>query len=409
MNKFWIMLGHTYINKIRSKSMIISTLIMLVFIFGIVNIDKIIEIFDKEEVSKVVVLDSTGDLYKELTDQIQDDSIELILAENEKTEIEEQILAGEIEGMVEVNLQNGLPTATYYSESITNEEVFNTIDQALNQVKVKLATNQLGIGEDEVSSIFAPVPFKKVALGENAKTEAEVGQAIAIVYFILFLIYIFVVQYAAIIATEVATEKSSRVMEILVSSASPIQQMFAKILGIGLVSITQLLVLMTAGILSARNLVSQVSDQFSLSDLPFDIFIYGMIFFILGFLLYATLAAFLGALVSRTEDVQQVISPMMFLIVAAFIIAMTGIQNPESTFISVLSFIPFFSPMLMFLRVGMLSIPLWEIALSIGLLVGTIIILAIYGAKIYKGGVLMYRSTGVWKGIKEAMTISKES
>jgi ABC-2 type transport system permease protein len=124
--------------------------------------------------------------------------------------------------------------------------------------------------------------------------------------------------------------------------------------------------------------------------------------------LFATFAAFLGSLVSRIEEIQQMIMPMTLLIVAGFMIAMFGINNPDNTFIQVTSFIPFFAPMIMFLRVGMLNVPFWEIGLSIGLLVATIVLLAIFGARVYRGGVLMYGKTSSLKDIKKALQLTKE-
>src|SRR5699024_952245 len=137
-----------------------------------------------------------------------------------------------------------------------------------------------------------------------------------------------------------------------------------------------------------------------------SLFIYAVVFFLLGYLLYATLAAMLGSLVSRVEDVQQLILPMTFLIMIAFFIAMFGLNMPESKLVVISSYIPFFSPMLMFLRVGMVDVPVWEVALSIGILVASIIVLAILGAKVYKGGVLMYGRTSSLKDLKKAMALS---
>lgn len=213
------------------------------------------------------------------------------------------------------------------------------------------------------------------------------------------------------IATEVATEKSSRVMEILISSVSPITQMFAKILGIGLLSLTQLLLSLAVGYFSVKQNLDELQggffDFFGFGEIPVATIIYAVIFFILGYFLYATLAAFLGSLVSRIEDVQQVITPMTLLVVAGFMMAMFGLGQPEATFVKVTSFIPFFTPMLMFLRVGMLNIPIWEAMLGIGILILTIIVLAIFGARVYKGGVLMYGKSTSFKDIKKALQLSK--
>ncbi len=116
----------------------------------------------------------------------------------------------------------------------------------------------------------------------------------------------------------------------------------------------------------------------------------------------------LGSLVSRTEDVQQLMMPVTLLIVAAFMITMFGLNMPESTMIVVSSYIPFFSPLAMFLRVGLLDIPLWEIGLSILILVVTIALLAWIGARVYRGGVLMYGTSTSLKDFKKALQLSKK-
>src|SRR5690625_5133199 len=116
----------------------------------------------------------------------------------------------------------------------------------------------------------------------------------------------------------------------------------------------------------------------------------------------------LGSLVSRVEDVQQLIMPMVFLVIIAFFIAMFGLSVPDSKFVTISSYIPFFTPMVMFLRVGMLNIPAWEIVLAIGLLVVSIILLGILGARVYKGGVLMYSRSSLFKDFRKAMALSKK-
>jgi ABC-2 type transport system permease protein len=129
---------------------------------------------------------------------------------------------------------------------------------------------------------------------------------------------------------------------------------------------------------------------------------------LLGYFLYATLFALLGSLVSRVEDVQQIATPVSMLVVGAFIIAMFGLNAPDAPFITVTSFIPFFAPMIMFLRIGMLNVPFWEIALSLALLVGTIVFFAIVGAKVYRGGVLLYGQSSSWKDLKHAWQLTKK-
>src|SRR5699024_4135758 len=113
---------------------------------------------------------------------------------------------------------------------------------------------------------------------------------------------------------------------------------------------------------------------FGFSSTSTSIYFYAILFFLLGYFLYATISAMLGSLVSRVEDVQQLILPIIFLVMIAFFIAMYGLGQPHATFITVSSFIPFFSPMIMFLRVGMVDVPVWQVGVSIAILVVTIYI-----------------------------------
>src|SRR5699024_9460622 len=196
------------------------------------------------------------------------------------------------------------------------------------------------------------------------------------------------------------------------SSAHPVVHMFAKIIGIGLLGLTQLLIFLTASyvfILSKQDIVSDIaSEVFGFDSFSISIYLYAIVFFILGYFLYATIAAMLGSLVSRVEDVQNLIMPMVILIMIAFFIAIFGLAAPDATFITITSFIPFFTPMIMFLRVGMLDVPMWEIVLSISILVATIMFFAVLGARIYRGGVLMYGPSRSLKDIKRALQLTKK-
>ncbi|QOR67403.1 ABC transporter permease [Cytobacillus suaedae] len=415
MNKFWLILFHTYWSKLKSKSFIITTIITAVIVLGLTNIQTIINMFDKgDDDRKIAVIDETGELYPLFEQQFQVFSDKLAVEQftGSVEEAKLKVSEGEYAGLLEISYdEEQLPQGLFSAMSITDSEAYSQLEQALQQLKVSLATAKLGLTAEQVNQLYVPVLFEKVALEEDAKSEEELDQARGLVYILLFVIYFAVIMYASMIAMEVATEKSSRVMEILISSVSPIKLMFGKILGIALLSITQFAFILTIGYLSLRlnptNSNEGIFSVFGLSDVPVATFIYAIIFFVLGYLLFATLAAFLGSLVSRIEDVQQMITPMTLLIVIAFMIAMFGLGKPEAPFITVTSFIPFFAPMIMFLRVGMLNVPIWEVALCIGLLVTTIVLLAVFGARVYRGGVLMYGKSSSFKDIKKALQLTK--
>lgn len=414
MNNFWTVLGYTYISKLKSKQFIISTIITLVLILALTNISKIIDYFESEEKVTVAVKDETEEffaLFKEQMSNINED-IHIVQTTEPEEKLSEKVTEGELEGYLIIQQDDqALIKGLYKSESIADSSIANELQTALHQVKTFVAANKLDLTNEQLLLLNSPVQFDREALQANAKSEEELSQTRGMVYVMLFVIYFLVILYANMIAMEVATEKSSRVMEILISSVSPITQMFAKIFAIALVSLTQLIVWIGVGYFSIKQNLETMSGGFftffGFQDTQLSTIIYGVVFCLLGYLLYATMAAFLGSLVTRIEDVQQMITPMIMFVVAGFMLAVFGLDNPEASFVTVTSYIPFFTPMLMFLRVGMLDLPLWEGFLGIGILIITIVLLAIFGAKVYKGGVLMYGQSGALKDIKKALQLTK--
>ncbi|MCY8504734.1 ABC transporter permease [Bacillus atrophaeus] len=419
MNKFFIMLFHTYKNKITAKSFIISTVISVLLVLFVTNLESIISMFQSDDDAKqeIAVIDETNELYPIFSKQLKavDADSELDMKQTKKSEkkVSQQVKDEKLDGMFIIKRdKNGEISGTYKALTISDETAYNYLKQALTQTKTAVGTADLGVSQEKISSLYAPVSVDNVALQTGAKSEEELGQVMGLVYILLFMIYFAVIMYASMIAMEVATEKSSRVMEILISSMPPIQQMFAKLFGIALVGVTQLAIILSIGFASLKlgetgETTSSVSQFINVTDVPVSTIIYAVIFFLLGYFLYATMAAFLGSVVSRIEDVQQTITPMTLLVVAGFMIAMFGIRTPDAGFITATSFIPFFTPMIMFLRVGMLDIPFWQAALGIGITLLTIIILAVIGARIYKGGVLFYGNSSAFKAIKQALRLSK--
>ncbi|MCA0969681.1 ABC transporter permease [Halobacillus litoralis] len=415
MNKFFTILGHTYKNRVKSKSFLITSVITVLLILALSNIQSIIEMFGGEDEQKEVIVLSENEEWTEQLSQVLNlqESIAVSSFSGSDEEAKTQVEEGEYEALV--TLQEGgegLPEADFYANQIANTSVSDSVRQALQQVKVSIVTERANVNEQVLQQITAPVSFELIALEEQAKSQEELNQTRGIVYVMLFFMYMSVLMYGNMIATEVATEKSSRVMEILISSVSPVSQMFAKILGIALLGLTQFGIFILAGYFSIQQSMESegpsVLDIFGFTEVDPMTIVYALVFFILGYLLYATLAATLGSLVSRLEDAQQLMVPMTLLVVAAFLIAMFGLGAPDSTFVTISSYFPFFTPLIMFLRVGMLEIPVWEVGLSLVIMVASIVLLGWIGAKIYRGGVLLYGKSSSLKDIKTALELSKK-
>ncbi|PIC85306.1 hypothetical protein CSV72_14400 [Sporosarcina sp. P20a] len=419
MREFWIIFKQSFITKAKTKSFFITTLIMVAGIFLFANLpsimDKVGQMMGSDEDDRVLVVDESGVLFDRLHEQLQlnEQGISLELTEDSQDQLSEKVQSEEIEAFMELSFDaEQTIQASYTTGSLVDQFLPSALQDALQNIQTEVKADQLSLSGEQVSELFAPIQFEKHNISDTAKSEEELNQARVLVYVLMFVIYFAVIIYSSMIATEVATEKSSRVMEILISSVSPVKHMFAKVLGIGSLGIAQILVYAVSGFLayrlSSKGEDHELSAFFSLENLQVSTLVYAVIFFLLGYFLYATLAALLGSLVSRTEDVQQMIMPMSLLIVAAFIIAATGLGNPELGYLKIASFIPFFAPLVMFLRVGMLDLPVWEPLLSIGIMVLTILILGWFGAKVYRGGVLMYGPSRSLKDLKKAIQLGKE-
>lgn len=419
MRDFWIIFKQAFLSKAKSKTFLITTAVVVAGIFLLANITTIIEAFDdgEEESTAIPVVADNEAIVDRLGEQLtaMGEETGLEVTGDSRDELVGQLEEGEIDSFLILRVPGGDSIeAEYVSES---SEMFGfpmMLQEALQSMQTEMRAAEMELAPEQAGALFEPVAFEQTTVSASGKTEEEMNQARMLVYVLMFLIYFAVIMYSNMIATEVATEKSSRVMEILISSVSPVKHMFAKVLGIGTLGLVQMLLFGLAGYLAMKSSssVSELSESFfsemGLGDIPAMTIIYAIVFFVLGYFLYAVLAALLGSLVSRTEDVASLITPLTMIIVVGFIIAAMGLSTPDAAFVTYSSYVPFFAPLVMFLRVGLLDLPWWEPALAIGLMVLTIVVLGWFGARVYKGGVLMYGPSRSLKDLKKALQLGKE-
>jgi ABC-2 type transport system permease protein len=208
-------------------------------------------------------------------------------------------------------------------------------------------------------------------------------------------LYIVILLYGQMVTMSVATEKSSRAMELLITSAKPTNMMFGKVFAACLAGFSQLAVIF-GSVLVFYNINRDYWSGFEMADMFFDIppelLVYMMIFFVLGFLVYAFLFGAVGSTVSKLEEVNTAISPIMYVFVAMYILVIVALTSGEvdTVLMKVCSFIPLTSPMAMFTRIALSTVPLYEIIISIALLVASVFGIGFISAKIYRVGVLLY-------------------
>ncbi|MGH7811339.1 MAG: ABC transporter permease, partial [Candidatus Binatia bacterium] len=233
---------------------------------------------------------------------------------------------------------------------------------------------------------------KEVALKVvNERGESERGRVMLAFTLVMF-IYITVLVYGVAVMRGVMEEKQSRIIEVLLASVKPFDLMLGKVIGIGLVGLTQYVFWAIFGVLTSvlPAASAMTFSGFSLPKISVSLMIFFVVYYLLGYFLYATLYAMVGAIVSNEDDGQQVQWPVSMTFAMSLVVATLVMENPNGTATTILSLIPFFGPSLMFLRIAMGAAPAWQIAVSIALLVVTIIGVIWIAAKIYRVGMLMY-------------------
>ena len=318
-----------------------------------------------------------GGYHIELTDAVTQD-------------IKEQIVSGEAECAFVMTS----PTEyVYYVNNLSMHDSNRAIaDSVLQQVYQMNAMIGSGMTQADAAAVMGiQINGTVENLGKNQM------ENFFYTYIMIFALYMVILLYGQMVATNVATEKSSRAMEVLITSARPTSMMFGKVLASCLAGFVQLIVVFGSALVFFKFNESYWGDNElikSLFNIPPDLLGYMLVFFVLGFLIYAFMFGAVGSTASKLEDINTSVMPITVLFVIAFVVVMTSMAsgNVDNTLMVVCSYIPFTSPMAMFTRIAMSTVPVYEIAASIAVLIGSAAGVGYISAKIYRVGVLLYGS-----------------
>lgn len=419
MNKMGTVMSFTIRNKMRSKSFIITTLVLMVLVIVGGNVPYLIEkLGGGDKASNVgYVQGQQAEIVQQVqTFYAQQEKPEVLLeVSSDEASLKQMVEDGTLNGYISFkdNAEAGFPNVTYHSKSALGSGTSQSLTTALQTVKTNMLVKDAGLTEAQVKHLQTPVLLNNEQISvanESGKTAEEQGTAIGLMYVIVILLFMSVMISGQLIATEITAEKSSRVMEIIVTSVSPLAQMFGKVIGTFVVAIVQIALIVGSLVVSLS--MPQNSDALAGFGIRLDVIdplllVYAVVFFLAGFFLYAMLFAAVGSIVSRTEDLGQAVMPITMLTLVGFYVAMFGLTHPESPLIVICSYIPFFSPFLMVLRVGLSEPGWWEVLLSILILFGSTLVLGWLSAKIYRTGVLMYGKRPSMKELFKAMKAYK--
>ena len=424
MKKIWIVLKSEYIRRVRSVWFIVGTLLAPILLIAISTLPAVLgaAAIGSDEKS-LAVIDETGVLYEEFQSRVSDD-FTVTKSNASQDELREDVLDGTLDGFlfIPASILENTGEAVFYSVEGGGLTGANRLENTLSRALEEHRLDAYDVSNEIREIIDARVPLESIKLTEEGE-EADSAAFYSILGYIMgFIIYMAMFLYGAYVIQGVLEEKTTRVIEVMVSSVRPFQMLMGKVLGIGAVGITQMIVwsgLMLGITIFAGTVISFFTSPADL-NLPVDasqeeilaamditipsidpsVFIWFVLFFIGGYLLYASLFAAASSVVEQQQDAQGLLTPIYLLIIIPIMFIVFFVESPNSPLAVGLSLFPFFSPILMVVRVAVTEVPFWQVLLSYALLIGTFLGSMWVSSRIYRIGILMY---GKKPGIRDLM------
>lgn len=426
MNHLPLIIKREYLTKVRNKSFIVMTFLSPLIIIGLITLVTYLSQLNNEKARVITVLDQSG-LVKnsfENTEHTTYKFLENISVSKAKKLVKQ---TGSL-GLLYIEKPNSIDDVSshikFYSDESPSLSLISDLESKLEQklTDIKLQENGVNLAMINASKIQVNIAQESFSGLKTSKIDSIMklvfGGAAG------YLLFMFIIIYGNMIMRSVIEEKTSRIIEVIISSVKPIQLMLGKIIGTSLAGITQFVIWIVIGgtLLSVISLVfginiktpqqdmveqamanpeiaMQLQDVFSaFFNLPLTNLITAFIlFFIAGYLLYSSLYAAIGAAVDNETDTQQFMLPIIMpLMLAVYIGFFTVIEDPHGTISTIFSFIPFTSPVVMLMRIPF-GVPIWQQVLSLLILIATFMVMVWFAAKIYRVGILMYGKKPTYK------------
>src|SRR5215217_5594810 len=424
MKKFLTVVKREYIQRVRAKMFIVTTLLLPVVMSLFLLVPAIILSIETPPM-RVAVVDQTGRMYSQIR----------------------QALSSDLQETAAPNVNSGAPRTTTPRRSFArfNLEEVNATDQPLDQVRanldqrlrareldgyVILPPDFLSRGQAEFfnrnpgdlfsprvlqsamnraareqrlidakvdtktrQELFKPVELQSVKIGAGGGQQADSGSSFALVFGIGFVMYLAILMYGQIVLGAVIEEKETRIAEILFSSVKPFALMMGKLVGVSLVALTQLAIWGAAFSVFALYGVGFLASQgmrANIPTIPFSHYIYFALFFLLGYFIYATIYALVGSMVTTAQEGGQLAMPIILILVISFYLFLPVSRSPDSSFSFWVSMLPFSAPVAMLVRIVTQTPPFWQIALSLVIGFSTVLGIMWIASRIYRVGMLMY-------------------
>ncbi len=423
MNHLPLIIKREYLTKVKNKSFIVMTILSPIIMIALIAVVAYLSQLNNETVRTISILDESG-LVQNVFKNSEKTTYHIL--ENNMSLEEAKVLSKETAayGLLHVEKFDAIETVSnhikFYSEETPSLNLISDLETKLEKkfTNMKLRENGVDVTMINASKIFVDIAQESFKGEKTSKVDSIVKLVFGLAAG--YLLFMFIIIYGNMIMRSVIEEKTSRIIEVIISSVKPMQLMLGKIIGTSLAGITQFAIwiilcsiLMT--IVSAflgidmaqmqtpqQEIIQHAAENPELNmkmqdvlnafyNLPLvNLVIAFVLFFIGGYLLYSSLYAAIGAAVDNETDTQQFLLPIIIpLILAVYIGIFTVIEDPHGTVSTVFSFIPFTSPVVMLMRIPF-GVPLWQQLVSLLLLIGTFMFTVWFAAKIYRVGILMY-------------------
>ncbi|OIQ19405.1 ABC transporter permease [Lacinutrix sp. MedPE-SW] len=422
MNHLSLIIKREYLTKVRNKSFLVMTILSPLIMIALITVVAYLSQLNNSKERTIAILDDSGKVQQvfENTDNTKYIKLENLTLDNAKTIAAEQDYYGLLHISKFENIERAENGIEFYSDDSPSLSVITEIENKIEKRLTDLNLEQKGanVALIEASRIRIDINQENYTGEKTSKIDSFLKLGFGGVAG--YLLFMFIIIYGNMIMRSVIEEKTSRIIEVIISSVKPIQLMLGKIIGTSLAGITQFVIWIILGgvmltVVSAifgidvaavktpqQEMLQQAienpdinmkvqSVMQSFYNLPIaNLIIAFILFFICGYLLYSSLYAAIGAAVDNETDTQQFMLPILMpLILAVYVGMFTVIEDPHGTVSTVFSFIPFTSPVVMLMRIPF-GVPIWQQILSLALLIGTFMFTVWFAAKIYRVGILMY-------------------
>jgi len=422
MNHLGLVIKREYINKVRNKSFIIMTILSPIIFIALFAVVGYLSQLNNNKKRTIAVLDESGILIEVLknTEQTTYHKLENLTLADAKELVKQTDNYGLLHIENKANLEETARYIKFYSEDTPSLSLISSLERKLERKIRDLRLEEEGVDLSKLKKAETDIDIIQESFAGQKTSKIDNVVKLAFGGFSGYLLFMFIIIYGNMIMRSVIEEKTSRIIEVIISSVKPIQLMLGKIIGTSLAGITQFLIWIILGSLlltlasavfgleigqnqqQQQEIVQQAmqSPQAQMGvqevmnaiyNLPIaNLMIAFVLFFIGGYLLYSSLYAAIGAAVDNETDTQQFLMPILIpLILAVYVGVFTVIEDPHGTVSTVFSFIPLTSPVVMLMRIPF-GVPLWQQIVSLILLIGTFLLIVWFAAKIYRVGILMY-------------------